>query len=106
MICRECNECNSIVDCGYCFMDDPANGGVSKGSCLLSKENSTFLSDYGPCSNLSSSVISIPFVFFPPISDAYFPIIPESTDRESDIDLCLVGLGVFFLVSGIYAGWA
>ncbi|XP_046456243.1 proton myo-inositol cotransporter-like isoform X2 [Daphnia pulex] len=51
----ECNECNSIVDCGYCFMDDPANGGVSKGSCLLSKENSTFLSDYGPCSNLSST---------------------------------------------------
>ncbi|XP_045028913.1 proton myo-inositol cotransporter isoform X1 [Daphnia magna] len=51
----ECNECNSIIDCGFCFMDNPANGGVLKGSCLLSKENSTFLSDYGPCSNLSST---------------------------------------------------
>ncbi|XP_059351889.1 proton myo-inositol cotransporter-like isoform X3 [Daphnia carinata] len=50
----ECNECNSIIDCGFCFMDNPASGGILKGSCLLSKENSTFMSDYGPCSNLSS----------------------------------------------------
>lgn len=59
---RECNECNSIVDCGFCFNDDPVDG-VTRGSCLLTKENTTSLSDYGPCSNLSNAVYRS-FVFF------------------------------------------
>lgn len=81
-------------------MDDPANGGVSKGSCLLSKENSTFLSDYGPCSNLSSTVISIPCLRFFYFRRAYFPIIPESNDPERE------RATLIFVWWDFYAGWA
>lgn len=51
----ECTECNSIPDCGFCFMDDPVQG-VIEGACLLANANQTSVSDYGACSNVSISV--------------------------------------------------
>lgn len=84
LVVRECNECNSIIDCGFCFMDNPANGGVLKGSCLLSKENSTFLSDYGPCSNLSSTVYrSI-------LCPSLFRLLSETIEEETTLILHLL----------------
>ncbi len=48
-------------------MDDAVLG-VSRGSCLLSKENATSLSDYGPCTNLSNAVS----IHRPAISPPFF----------------------------------
>ena len=84
-------------------MDDPANGGVSKGSCLLTKENSTFLSDYGPCSNLSSTVY-----IDPSLSSDFFSYL--GIDRRSDIDLwgsfvCVCVCVCVCVFGGIYTGW-